>query len=121
MSKPTDQELYDFVKGHYAPLYCDDCGDKLAKGSENWVSKLPANIASANAGESAVLCKKCFDKVTTKESVDDAVNSVAKVKDTDIKALKNFLAFHYNFKALAGLVLSAAILFAACFFYGQER
>lgn len=41
-------------------VYCDDCGDPDATHP---VSVLPVNVASANKGESAVLCEKCYAKV----------------------------------------------------------
>lgn len=42
--------------------YCDNCGDELSVfNSDNYyISELITNIDSANKGESAVLCKKCY-------------------------------------------------------------
>lgn len=40
--------------------YCDDCG-KVLNGLRVPYSSLPINVASANAGESALLCLRCHD------------------------------------------------------------
>ena len=42
--------------------YCDDCGDELHKGNFKVVSELPFDVASANKGESSVLCNGCWEK-----------------------------------------------------------
>ena len=42
--------------------YCDDCGEPL-KGEKFVVfSELPFSVASANEGESAIVCPKCLKK-----------------------------------------------------------
>ncbi len=41
--------------------YCDDCGEKIQLGKECHYDALPQDIASANLGESATLCAKCFN------------------------------------------------------------
>lgn len=42
--------------------YCDECGLLADRdGPPNYISELPVNIDSANKGESAVLCKVCFE------------------------------------------------------------
>lgn len=38
--------------------YCDACGEQLM-GARVPFSSLPIDVASANAGESAVLCRDC--------------------------------------------------------------
>lgn len=50
--------------------YCDDCGEELGiPDSQGFlitrfvVEKLPTNIDSANVGESAILCKKCYESI----------------------------------------------------------
>lgn len=44
--------------------YCDDCGEHLVDDHDQYpVTHLPRNVASANKGESAVLCVKCFGKL----------------------------------------------------------
>jgi hypothetical protein len=40
-------------------LYCDNCGDDVTDAPCILVADLPQNIASANKGESAVLCFPC--------------------------------------------------------------
>jgi hypothetical protein len=44
----------------YEPEYCDNCGVQVFATSRYSVPILPVNIASANAGESAVLCPECW-------------------------------------------------------------
>ena len=39
--------------------YCDNCGEQLAPEDENWFHEVMIDVASANAGESAVLCARC--------------------------------------------------------------
>jgi hypothetical protein len=43
--------------------YCDnDCGkDELLAKEEHWVGTLLIPVATANQGESAVLCEECFE------------------------------------------------------------
>ena len=43
-------------------VYCDDCGKDVTKRPCVWVASLTRDISSANAGESAVLCKACDRK-----------------------------------------------------------
>jgi hypothetical protein len=40
--------------------FCDDCGDEILTTNSYAVSELPMDIDSANEGESATLCYKCF-------------------------------------------------------------
>ena len=41
--------------------YCDDCGDVLGDPGDIYAfAQVPADVASANAGESAVLCGRCY-------------------------------------------------------------
>jgi len=45
-------------------LYCDNCGEELLTiAHEHWYSEIPWVIDSANAGESAVICKTCNYKL----------------------------------------------------------
>ena len=39
--------------------YCDDCGSTLGEGEGHVITALPFPVASANAGESAILCSDC--------------------------------------------------------------
>ena len=41
--------------------YCDDCCDVLGLHIIVF-AVLPFNVSSANKGESAILCKTCYDK-----------------------------------------------------------
>jgi hypothetical protein len=50
--------------------YCDNCGEMVFNGRVDLrynVSCLPANVASANIGESATLCKDCFENLPSCE------------------------------------------------------
>jgi hypothetical protein len=40
-------------------MYCDNCGEKLFVGFPH--ASLPADVESANKGESAVLCLECHE------------------------------------------------------------
>lgn len=42
--------------------YCDDCGEEIKGKDFVSISHLPFSIASANEGESAILCKECIWK-----------------------------------------------------------
>jgi hypothetical protein len=42
--------------------YCDnDCGRELLAKDEYWVGTLLIPVATANQGESAVLCEPCYE------------------------------------------------------------
>lgn len=43
--------------------FCDNCGDEIPNGMENYFNSLPQDIASANAGESATVCSKCCEMI----------------------------------------------------------
>lgn len=43
--------------------WCDDCGDAIEKGNEFFYAELPCDIASANKGESATVCRKCDKRI----------------------------------------------------------
>jgi hypothetical protein len=43
--------------------WCDSCGDAIEIGNEFFYSDLPCDIASANAGESATVCRKCNERI----------------------------------------------------------
>jgi hypothetical protein len=40
--------------------YCDNCGNELTKEKCIVVPSLSQDIASANAGESAIMCYTCY-------------------------------------------------------------
>lgn len=40
--------------------YCDNCGKELTEKTSIVVPSLSQDIASANAGESAVMCYTCY-------------------------------------------------------------
>lgn len=42
-------------------IYCDNCGDDVAPGEVHAIASLPVAVASANAGESAMLCRTCAE------------------------------------------------------------
>jgi hypothetical protein len=59
-------------------VYCDDCGEPLLeigvepilraevtvlRDDRHYIGTLPSPVASANAGESAVLCSECFRRI----------------------------------------------------------
>lgn len=41
--------------------YCDHCGEDITDKPCQLYSYLPFNVASANEGESAILCNPCYD------------------------------------------------------------
>ena len=43
--------------------YCDNCGRTCEQNERCVVTTLPCDINSANEGESATLCKGCFDMI----------------------------------------------------------
>ena len=43
--------------------WCDSCGDAIEIGNEFFYSDLPCDIASANKGESATVCRKCNERL----------------------------------------------------------
>lgn len=42
--------------------YCDDCGEELKEGTGNPFTEIPFDVASANEGESAIICDECLKK-----------------------------------------------------------
>ena len=41
--------------------FCDDCGEPITDPSDVYAfAQLPADVASANAGESSLLCGRCY-------------------------------------------------------------
>ncbi len=42
--------------------YCDECGEQVGTDAV-WYAKVPVPVASASAGESAVLCGACASEV----------------------------------------------------------
>lgn len=44
-------------------FFCDDCGRKIRSTESFIYGNLPCDIDSANAGESAVVCHACNDKI----------------------------------------------------------
>lgn len=43
------------------PTFCDDCGVQLTdQTGEYSISELKVNVASANKGESAIICGECY-------------------------------------------------------------
>ena len=55
---------YPFVQDYEAEqTYCDSCGDPIECGNEFFYDEIPCDIASANKGESATLCRKCDERI----------------------------------------------------------
>jgi hypothetical protein len=48
--------------------YCDDCGCRVYPKARCVVESLPCDIASANEGESATLCRRCYGIVTGQDA-----------------------------------------------------
>ncbi len=48
--------------------YCDHCGVEIPTGDACAIASLPVDIASENAGGSAVVCADCYVLVVTAES-----------------------------------------------------
>ena len=44
-------------------FFCDDCGRKIRSAESFIYGNLPCDIDSANAGESAVVCHACNEKI----------------------------------------------------------
>jgi len=44
-------------------FFCDDCGRKIRSADSFIYGELPCDIDSANAGESAVVCHACNEKI----------------------------------------------------------
>ena len=45
------------------PEWCDHCGDELDREERCVIDELPVNVTSANEGESATLCRGCYQAV----------------------------------------------------------
>jgi len=52
-------------------LYCDNCGEPGTERMMYWIETLPMDVDSANAGESAVICKACFVDLQMQEALDN--------------------------------------------------
>lgn len=52
--------------------YCDDCGEPVNPNQMVVISRLAKSVASANAGESAIICKPCYAEYK-KETEGDTV------------------------------------------------
>ena len=44
-------------------FFCDNCGMKVLSADSFIYGELPCDVASANAGESAVVCHACNEKM----------------------------------------------------------
>ena len=57
-------QVYDLLEpGREEREYCDDCGCEVTKETRCAVSCLPRGVESANAGESATLCRDCLHEL----------------------------------------------------------
>lgn len=45
--------------------WCDACGEPTTADSRHAIAALPCDVAAANAGESATLCRTCYLQVQT--------------------------------------------------------
>jgi hypothetical protein len=52
--------------------YCDHCGKVIPAGRAYAIARLPVDIDSANAGESAILCGDCYLLLKIEGSADMA-------------------------------------------------
>lgn len=50
--------------------YCDDCGEPVKPHEMVVISRLATPVASANAGESAIICKPCYAEYKKEMSPD---------------------------------------------------
>lgn len=57
MIEPNEDGTYIITK-----YFCDDCGDPIPIGKECFIDSLKTRISTANEGESATLCKVCYDE-----------------------------------------------------------
>ena len=51
--------------------YCDNCGVVIRPNKGIVYGELPFDIESANAGESAIICKKCNETLNSKNPLPD--------------------------------------------------
>jgi hypothetical protein len=56
--------------------HCDDCGCRVYPKARCVVQSLPCDVASANVGESATLCRRCYGIVSGQDAPvpDDNLN-----------------------------------------------
>lgn len=47
--------------------YCDDCGRECRTEEMRHIQRIPTAVSSANAGESASLCRICWTEMSRKE------------------------------------------------------
>jgi len=48
--------------------HCDSCGCRVNAKARMVVESLPCDVASANVGESATLCRRCYGIVSGKDA-----------------------------------------------------
>jgi len=54
----------------YNNTFCDNCGCSLIPGCVVVHTSLPVDLASVNAGESAVICNDCDSNIETHYPID---------------------------------------------------
>lgn len=54
----------------YHNTFCDNCGCGISNGTAVVYPSLPVDLASVNAGESAVICKDCDSELETNYPID---------------------------------------------------
>ena len=63
-SEPEQDNLEDEILLRQGKLFfCDNCGRKVRSAESFIYGNLPCDIDSANAGESAVVCHACNEKI----------------------------------------------------------
>jgi len=63
-SEPEQDNLEDEILLRQGKMFfCDDCGRKIRSTESFIYGNLPCDIDSANAGESAVVCHACNEKI----------------------------------------------------------
>jgi hypothetical protein len=58
-------------------LYCDNCGEPMLDKQALWIEELPIDVDSANAGESAVLCKACFIELDMQDALNNMLADIS--------------------------------------------
>jgi len=65
-------------------VYCADCGSEITNDTKIPISYLPVDVTSANAGESAVLCRRChvdmIERAEERQEEDEAQAAKARLE-----------------------------------------
>ena len=60
-------------------VFCDNCGKDISgMGEQVYIGKLKYSVTSANKGESAALCKKCYKMKESRHAHINRINKETK-------------------------------------------